>query len=79
MYFEVGRSTNGDFSLASSGLVTRWNCALEAASAVAGKANSCPSCCFILLLLLVSSVLDVSVSAKVPRSSFTAPLQADLS
>ena len=39
----------------------------------------CPSCCFFFLLLLFSSVLDVSVSSKVSRPSFTAPLQADLS
>ena len=39
----------------------------------------CPSCCFIFLLLLFSSVLDASVSSKVSRLSFTAPLQADLS
>ena len=38
----------------------------------------CPSCCFIFLLLLFSSVLDVSVSSKVSRPSITATLQADL-
>ena len=39
----------------------------------------CPSCSFFFVLLLFSSVLDVSVSSKVSRPSITAPLQADLS
>ena len=39
----------------------------------------CPSYCFLFLLLLFCSLLDVSVSSKVSRPSFTALLQADLS
>ena len=39
----------------------------------------CPFYCFIFLLLVFSSLLDVSVSSKVSRPSFTASLLADLS
>ena len=35
----------------------------------------CPFCCFFFLLLLFSSVLDVSVSSKVSRSAITAPFR----